>query len=470
MNKKNTIVRFIKTSITYFVGNVSTKLISFFLIPIYTAYLNPSEYGGYDLIISILNLIVPLAFVQIWDGVFRFAFDKNQNEHRKFIINNGFIVAFGGIGVLMLFNLILSIIYPSYITKWVVIYGICYAMQYYYTVIARVNLDNLIFSISGVVNSLITALSNIYMIKYRGMGVDSLYIAASIGILIQILMIEIRFKSLRSFKPKSVSRKCILDMIRFSLPLCISTIAYWMLNGYAKILISNQLGVYDNGLYAVANKFTSMVLIVVSVFQFAWNEMVYIMSNEKDKTKIYQMGIRFIFSMTMSSGAIFIFISRLIFPFFVDIKYHDAITLIPISMVGVTMSSFSSFAGTLFLANKKSGVLLSTTIYAVIANIVLSSSLISKYRLQGTLVALTIALSILALSRLIALYKQYKIYLGVSNYLSIILLLSSVVFYFKFDSLTTDIIAILLITIVACLLNVKELRILYKSITERRKL
>lgn len=468
MSRKKIILRFIKTSVTYLIGNVSTKMIAFLLIPLYTAYLSPEEYGGYDLVISILNLVVPLAFFQIWDGVFRFAFDKNEIEYKRNVINNGFIVIFGGIFVLFLIEVILKIIYPDLISIWVMVYSVSYAMQYFYTVIARINLNNLLFSVSGVINTLVAALINIYLIKYCSVGVDSLYIAASIGILIQILMIEIKFQPLLLFKFKSIDKKCIKDMIKFSVPLCISTIAYWMLNGYSKILISTKLSVYDNGLYAVANKFTSMILIIVSVVQFAWNEMVYIMSGDADKTSIYQRGIRFIFSTTMLFGAMFIYVARIVFTFWVDSSYSSAVDLIPISMIGVVMNSFASFSGTLFLASKKSGSLLITTILAVMANVMFSSLFIVNYRLQGVLIALAVALTILAISRLIALYYQYKISISIKNILSFIIFIISIFLYFKYCSMIFDIGIILIIFMIYLIFVKNEIIMLLNAIRKGR--
>ena len=63
------IKRYVKTAGTYFVGNVLSKLIAVFLLPIYTAYLSPSEYGFYGVSLTIRNLVTPIAFAQIWDGM-----------------------------------------------------------------------------------------------------------------------------------------------------------------------------------------------------------------------------------------------------------------------------------------------------------------------------------------------------------------------------------------------------------------
>ena len=41
-----------KNTIIIGIGTICTKLISFIMIPFYTKWLSPDEYGDYDLIIS----------------------------------------------------------------------------------------------------------------------------------------------------------------------------------------------------------------------------------------------------------------------------------------------------------------------------------------------------------------------------------------------------------------------------------
>ena len=61
----NTTKKFIKTSIIYLIGNVLSKLIAFILIPIYTTYISPNIYGEFDLINSLISLVVPLSLGRI---------------------------------------------------------------------------------------------------------------------------------------------------------------------------------------------------------------------------------------------------------------------------------------------------------------------------------------------------------------------------------------------------------------------
>ena len=60
MNKKKQLA---KNTIIIFFGKVCTQLISFFLLPLYTAYLATSEYGLVDLIQTLIlfpDLTFPL--------------------------------------------------------------------------------------------------------------------------------------------------------------------------------------------------------------------------------------------------------------------------------------------------------------------------------------------------------------------------------------------------------------------------
>lgn len=57
------------------IGNFMTKLIYFFLMPIYTLVLTTEEFGLADLLNNSLQLVMPVLTLSITDAVFRFALD-----------------------------------------------------------------------------------------------------------------------------------------------------------------------------------------------------------------------------------------------------------------------------------------------------------------------------------------------------------------------------------------------------------
>ena len=65
-----------KNTMIIVVGKVCTQFISFFLLPLYTSYLNTADYGNVDLINTYINLLIPIVTLQLENAVFRFLIDS----------------------------------------------------------------------------------------------------------------------------------------------------------------------------------------------------------------------------------------------------------------------------------------------------------------------------------------------------------------------------------------------------------
>ena len=90
MNKKK---QFAKTTIIIFFGKVCTQLISFFLLPLYTAYLATEEYGIVDLIQTYVTLFVPIITLELEMSIFRFIIDaRGKDKDIKTLVSNNFYV------------------------------------------------------------------------------------------------------------------------------------------------------------------------------------------------------------------------------------------------------------------------------------------------------------------------------------------------------------------------------------------
>ena len=74
----NELKRLVKTTGVYFLGTVGTKLISFLLLPLYTAFLLPSQYGQYDVNITYATLISSVCFLDIWTGIMKYMFENEM--------------------------------------------------------------------------------------------------------------------------------------------------------------------------------------------------------------------------------------------------------------------------------------------------------------------------------------------------------------------------------------------------------
>ncbi len=426
--------RFIKTAAVFFTGNVLSKLVSFFLLPLYTNRLSPEQYGSYDIVVSLINLIAPIAFLQIWDGVFRFAFDYEKSSDKQKAIDNGTFIFLCGIVFYIAIFLSLSVYFKIEYKIYALMYGLFFALQYIYTFAARVYLKNKLFAASGVINTLVTAILNIILILSFGWDVKSLYVSHIVGIVVQIVIIEISLGVVKNFKISHIDKNLIFKMIKFSIPLCIATISYWMLSGYTKTIIYEKLGTYANGLYAVANKFASMITIVVTVFQYAWNEMAYMMANKQDRTNSYNICVDIMIKGTLWGTAIICLAVKIAFPYLIDPQYSDALALIPACIIGVAFNSLAGFLGTLFMTEKKTGFILTSTLISAAVNIVLGYIGCRLWGLQGAVVSLAIAFFLLLVLRLAKLIISYNLRVKVNNIFHFAVLAISVLTFIFTDS------------------------------------
>lgn len=80
MTKENTLI---KNTIIVTIGKICTQLVSFFLLPLYTALLSTEEYGVVDLLNTLVNLIVPVFIMQMDQGIFRFLIENRDKEEKE---------------------------------------------------------------------------------------------------------------------------------------------------------------------------------------------------------------------------------------------------------------------------------------------------------------------------------------------------------------------------------------------------
>ena len=88
--------RLVKNTLIIAIGSVSTKLITFFMLPFYTSYLTTVDYGIYDYIYQLSLFIIPMVTMLMDESVFRFLIDCKNDNSKKEIISNAVFIEFIG--------------------------------------------------------------------------------------------------------------------------------------------------------------------------------------------------------------------------------------------------------------------------------------------------------------------------------------------------------------------------------------
>lgn len=432
--------RFVVTAGTYFLGNVLSKLITFFLIPLYTNLLDPSPYGNVDLAMTLITFFVAVAFFQVWDGMFRFAFDCKDDDGKYNLISNSLGVYVACLPLYCAFFFVANYYLGFLYWQFALAYGLVYGLQYIYSFSARAFMNNRLFVFSGVANTFAAAATNVVLIAFLNYGVVSLYIAQICGCFVQVAIIETRLHTIRHFNLHEIRLSVIKPLLKFSIPLCIATVSYWLLSGYSKLVINQALGSYENGIFAIASSLANAATLAISVFQFAWNETAYLLANEEGRLETYQKCINLLY-LTVSFGyAIICVLLKVFFPLLVGSEYQSAAAVVPVLMLGVSVNAIASFLGTLFMAEKKTIDIIISVSCAAVVNLALAWFAAEQYGIMGTVVVLSISFCILLVVRQI----QLRVRIGVKMSLTACSGFPLVVFAFLLYSYVDSVVILVL--------------------------
>lgn len=380
--------RFLKSSLVYFAGNILTKLVAFFLLPIYTSLLPSEDMGYYDYSISLLNMLIPVICMEIWSGIMRFMFDSKEKEKKYKAVFNGLVIFAFSLFLYTLVFVVLGLVKDVRLIAWIFLYGFFVMLQNIFGAIARgVGLSQ-IYALSGIVASFVTALTTIVLMLVFNMLLEALYIGAILGFIAQIFIIEKKVKVLPNIKISMFDKVMIKRMLKFSLPLSLNSAFFWFLSSYNRVAITANLGLSATGMYAVAGKFTAVMTLVSTSFSLAWQELAYSKGNDQDRGELYNAASNYYLKFLFAGLLLMTPLISVVFPFLIHENYGDAYELVPLYLLATAASIFSSFLGNIFGAEKKTGVIMYSTVIAAIVNVLTLHLLIGKIGTQAANISL----------------------------------------------------------------------------------
>ena len=335
-------IAFLKNSGIYFIGDFLSKLVTFFLLPVYSKYILPADFGYFDLTNSYLMLLIPLLTAEVWVGMMRFIReDKNNTEG---IIRNSFYIIFFNV-ILLVSALLLNVYFDFNIRYFnlISVLGILFLLQKYYVYICRSISTNKVFISSGILNTVIAGATNYIMIIYFKMGIESLFIAAILGLLAQIMLIEWYTQLYKKISFRSFDFKLTTRLLKFSFPISLGSVLYFFLIYYSKIVLEKKIGLSANGFLAIASKFTIVIVFLTSAFTMAWQDLSFSMGDDQSNYKKYESAIKLYTIVLLAGSGVVLFALHFIFPIMIDKKYDISYEIIPLSILAVVLSAIGNF-------------------------------------------------------------------------------------------------------------------------------
>ena len=467
MDKKKQLA---KNTIIIFFGKVCTQLISFFLLPLYTSYLATKEYGLVDLIQTYVTLLVPIITMELEMSIFRYLVDSRGKEKdtKKLISNNFFVLGIS----LTLFS-ILYIIVTCFVDipfRWLILVDIIVCvLSGNFLQIARGFGNTVDFSISCILTGLTTVISNIILICVFHMGAEGMIISMALANFICSLYLFIRLKLLSKINFKLKDTKLLKEMYKYSIPLVPNGISWWIVNVSDRTIISFILGSGANGLYAISNKFPTIISSLTGIFNLSWAESAALHINSKDRDEFFSDVFNTIMKLFTALGLGMIACMPFVFPLLINTKYNDAFNYIPYLVLGSVFNVAICLYSQVYLAKKLSKQVATTAILGAVINIVINVIFIKTIGLYAAAVSTAISYFVMMIYRHIDLKKYVNIKISKGFITNTIIMFSYSIFLYYQKDMILNIINLVVVVSYAYLINRKFLMSSVKTVLGKIK-
>lgn len=465
-NKRGKVKDLIKNTVIIFIGRISTQFISFFLLPLYTAFIDTSEYGYVDLVSTYVTLIITIAIMQLDMAAFRFLIDYRESEDgKKKVISNIFI----SVAILTTLFILIYIVVANYVLEiqhmWLVLLIIiANILSSVLLQIARGLGKNIDYSISSIISGVTTIVLNIILIiKYRLGGLGLLISMLASNIVISIYLI-IRLKILKMIKLKYRDKELTKKLIKYSAPLVPNQLSLWVISISDRTIVSAILGTAANGIYSIANKFSVILNSIYNVFYLAWTEQASLHFEEKDRDSYFSLVINNGIKIFGTICLLIISVMPLMFGILINENYRESYFQIPILLLGTLCSIVVGMIGSIYVAKKKTNEIAKTSIIAAVINVVLNLLFIKKFGLYAASLSTFIAYFAVMIYRWFDIKKYITIKLDVKKVIILIFSFVIALYFYYLNMLVTNIINIILSVILAIYINNSTIIVIFNSI------
>jgi O-antigen/teichoic acid export membrane protein len=250
----------LKHSSIYGIGTILSQAVSFLLLPLYTRYLTPADYGVLELLDTTNGLIGIVVGLGVSSAVSRFYYEKQSDRERATLVSTAFVLVAAGSTVLLwaiaLFSEALAALILDGPEQ-----GIYFQVAFvglFVGIVADVGRSYLqmIYKSTLVVSLSITQLVlsvvlNVWFVAYLNLGIlGILYTTVIVRLLVGLPVIgAILYRTGVSFSLSDAK-----DIFRYSVPLLPATLGTAVMNYSDRYFVKHFVSLGDTGVYVLAKK------------------------------------------------------------------------------------------------------------------------------------------------------------------------------------------------------------------------
>ena len=412
MNSKYKILA--SNTVIFAIGNILGKLISFFLMPLYTSVLTTAQYGVAELLNNTIEIVLPVATLCIVEALYRFSID-DEVDHSTLFVNSLLVVLVG------------DIIVGIACIIWYKVIGYQYAL-YFFALFLTTTFYKLTtqfarglghvkrYVLYGVLNSLLLVGTNVLLLVFMNGGVAAYLCSFAVGYGVSGFVALILSKEYKFFKLAKFSSIKLKEMLKYSLPSIPNMLSWWVNSLSDRYIVMFFWGVSVAGLYTAASKLPAMINLVTSIFQQAWQYSTAVELGDKDSKAFFSNVFRVYTYFCIVVCAGLVVINKILCKILLQSEFYSSWKFVPFLLLAATFGCIATYFGTFYNAKKNNTMLMVSTLVGAMSNVILNFALIPRMGGTGAAIATAVSYFIVMVTRMINVRKYVSIDIDVKRF------------------------------------------------------
>lgn len=413
MNKKYK--HLLKDTAIFAIGSLGSKAILFFMVPLYTNFLSTEEYGTADLVAVFSALIFPVASLSIEKAVIRFGMKRNVLKEQV-LLSAVFVLACAAAATVCVMPLLG---FYHAISEW----RVYLAVHIILSMIAEIERAyikvkdlNKAFSIIGICQTAVFALTNVLLLTVFRMGVKGYLISNILSVLFSVILCFFVGRIYQDLRRAQMNWALLRQMIRYAAPLILSGISWWILHSSDKVMIEWLVGASALGIYTAATKIPSLIHVMIGIFNQAWG-LSAIRETEKNNAQGYYAAVFDRFSFVLfGAGIIFIALSKPFMRVYVGQAFQASWIYTPFLLFAAVYYALFSFMGSIYAALQRTVNDMRLSFLCACLNILINYFGIKQYGASGAVIGTAFSYFVTAAISIFDIKKYVRFEINLKQY------------------------------------------------------
>ena len=402
--------------IIYGIGQTLTSAAGFFLIPVYTNYLSPEDYGLASLLSVTISALMAIFSFGIYSALFRSFYDYDNDRDREVVISTALyllllsavflqVIGFFGSGIIS--NLLFGTEYYknfllcSFLTAgFQLLQAIPFAVYRIRQASKQYSLYTILFFFIRI--GLILCLVISFQLGVWGVVLGNL-IASVISTIVLIW-------SLRKHLILAISKLEVEKMLRFGLPIVIVDLTGLVLNISDRYFLEHFGGLSQVGIYSLGYQIGMVIqILLVQPMKLIWPPMMFAVEKTEYAHRFYSRILTYFLFVGFWAFLAVSLLSDNVLRLIANPSYWSAPTVIPLICVAYILMGIQEILNVGLAIHRRTEFYAYVFVIGAVVNVVLNLVLIPNFGMMGAAYATVIAFLVICITKYIVARQFYPI-------------------------------------------------------------